>query len=95
MYSFFKKVIKKEFLTVLIYSKFAISEKIRKKAWWQHQQTKLPMARMPAILYKSLKNQRIITDFEDPYRPRKFLLTLLLTFVTFLGPLNSFLHRKT
>jgi hypothetical protein len=45
LYSFLKKV---EFPIALIY---AVSEKIRKKAWWQHHQTKLPMARMPAMIH--------------------------------------------
>jgi hypothetical protein len=36
--------------TVLIY---VISEKIRKKPWGQHHQTKLSMARAPAIIYIS------------------------------------------
>jgi hypothetical protein len=38
-YSFFQKV---EFPTALIL--YAISEKLRKKACWQHHQTKLPIA---------------------------------------------------
>jgi hypothetical protein len=40
----FKKV---EFPTALIlyvYVQYVISEKIRKKAWWQHHQTQLSMA---------------------------------------------------
>jgi hypothetical protein len=44
MYSFLKKI---EFPTAL---KYLISEKNPQRAWWQHHQTKLPMARMPAII---------------------------------------------
>jgi hypothetical protein len=39
-----------EFLTAVIY---VISEKNPQRAWWQHYQTKLPMARMPANIYIS------------------------------------------
>jgi hypothetical protein len=45
MYIIFFKV---EFPTNRLY---AISEKILKKALWQHHQTKLSVARMPAIKF--------------------------------------------
>jgi hypothetical protein len=41
IYGFFSKV---EFPTALLLYSTVISEKNRKKAWWQHHQTKLPNA---------------------------------------------------
>jgi hypothetical protein len=45
IYSFFIKV---EFPTALLY---VVPKKNLQKAWWQHHQTKMPMARMTAIKY--------------------------------------------
>jgi hypothetical protein len=35
----------------LIYNVYVISEKNPQRAWWQHHQSKMPMARMSATKY--------------------------------------------